>query len=71
MLRQNAMLLMMCLAHVCADVATAIHAVDVKAGTAPNTIEVDLTKAKGVAFGIRYGWINGMCEEFTSAEDVW
>jgi hypothetical protein len=33
--------------------------VDIKAGSAPNTVEVDLSKSKGVAFGIRYGWLNG------------
>ena len=33
--------------------------VDIKAGTSPNTLEVDLTKSKGVAFGIRYGWLGG------------
>ena len=33
--------------------------VDIKAGTAPNSIDVDLTKAGGKAFGIRYGWLGG------------
>ena len=31
----------------------------VQAGAEPNVAVVDLTKANGVAFGIRYGWLNG------------
>ena len=34
-------------------------AVDVAAGSGPNSVVVDLTRSKGVAFGIRYGWLNG------------
>jgi hypothetical protein len=46
--------------------------VDIKEGSAPNTVEVDLTKAKGVAFGIRYGWLNGgaCCSKMTAPGDV-
>jgi hypothetical protein len=33
--------------------------VDIAAGSSANEVVVDLTKAKGVAFGIRYGWLNG------------
>eukprot|EP01048_Picozoa_sp_COSAG05_P015477 COSAG05_NODE_1871_length_3926_cov_1.858897_4_plen_244_part_00 len=33
--------------------------VDIKAGAAPNSIDVDLSKAGGKAFGLRYGWLGG------------
>ena len=33
--------------------------VDVHKGTEPNTVEVDLSKVSGGAFGVRYGWQAG------------
>lgn len=33
--------------------------VDVKLGSAPNTVEIDLAKTNGVAFGVRFGFEGG------------
>ena len=35
------------------------QSVDIKLGSTPNTVEVDLSKSNGVAFGLRYGWQGG------------
>ena len=33
--------------------------VDIKLGSEPNTIEVDLSRSNGLAFGVRFGWQGG------------
>jgi hypothetical protein len=33
--------------------------VDIKLGSDPSTVEVDLTRANGTAFGVRFGWQGG------------
>lgn len=43
--------------------------VDIAAGSNPNEVVVDLSRTKGVAYGIRYGWTGDCCDAIPKTSD--